>query len=380
MSLSKGEREIKVAILAVSGIGRKSFHKILIKLTELNLGLSDFWRQKPKQIWEVCGLNKAQQAELTRFKKRFSPERYFGWLSKQDIKVVCNEDKEYPNLLKEIDDKPLVLYAKGSLLGVDQRPIGVVGTRRISGYGRSVIGRIIPDLVAQQANIVSGFMYGVDTEVQREVLKCGGYTTGVLGFGFNHCYPNKNRQLFKEIISQGGCFITEYPPWVSGHRGNFPERNRIVAGMSLATVVIEAGKRSGSHITATLAGEYGRGVCAVPGPITNPYSEGTKWLINQGARLISSAEEILEEAGVYGNNFHKIIPDVKELGQLSFADEIQQRIYQELLDHPLSTDKLSKRLGLSISDLNIALSLLELEGYLKKQSDTWFVKKPNSVQ
>jgi DNA processing protein len=243
-----------------------------------------------------------------------------------------------------------------------------------------VCEQLVPELVALQATIVSGFMYGVDTCAHRQAVMHGGYTVGVLGYGFDHFYPASNRKFFNEMLARGNGFITEYPPWVSGHKGNFPERNRIVAGMSLATLVIEAGQKSGSHITATFAGEYGRGICAVPGPITNRYSEGTKWLLNQGARLVSSAREVLEEAGVYGTGWSKVIPEQTSVNQPSFEDQFQQKVYQQLLNQPLPTDELANQLELSIPDLNTALSLLELEGYLQKQNNTWFVKNANSVQ
>ncbi len=381
MSISLNERQLLlVAILAVEGIGRKSLRRVLQQLKELNVSLEEFWQQKPAQIWELCGLNGKQQQGLRNFKKRFTPKNYFGWLNKQNITVITNEDKRYPKLLKRIDDKPLVLYIKGSISGVNQRPIAVVGTRKISGYGRTVCEQLVSELVSSQATIVSGFMHGVDTWAHRQAINQGGYTVGVLGYGFDHLYPVSNRKFFDEMLAQGNGFITEYPPWVGAHRGNFPERNRIVAGMSLATLVIEAGKKSGSHITATFAGEYGRGICAVPGPITNPYSEGTKWLINQGARLVTSAREVLEEAGVYGADWSKLIPDKTNISQPSFSDELQQKVYQQLLNQPLPTDELAKQLELSIPNLNTALSLLELEGYLHKQNNTWFVKNADSVQ
>jgi DNA processing protein len=380
VSISLDKKQLQVAILAVQGIGRKSLRRILQQLDELGVTLEDFWQQKPVQIWELCSLSSRQQQGLRSFKKRFRPEDYFGWLCEQNVDVITNEDKRYPKLLKNIDDKPFVLYAKGDISGINQRPIAVVGTRKISGYGRSVIGQIVPDLVVSQVTVVSGFMYGVDTCAHQQAIKSGGYTVGVLGYGFNHLYPAGNRKFYKEMLAKGNGFITEYPPWVSAHRGNFPERNRVVAGMSLATLVVEAGQKSGSHITASLAGEYGRGVCAVPGPITNPYSEGTKWLINQGARLVTSAREVLEEAGVYGSDWSKVISDKAEINQPSFVDELQKLVYQELLNQPLPTDELAKQLELSIPDLNTALSLLELEGYLQKQNNTWFVKNTDSVQ
>lgn len=372
--------QLMIALLAVNGIGRKTFVNISKRVVDLNVSWDDFWRKKPAQIWQQCGLNSRQQQGLKRFKKRFTPEAYIGWIEEQSIDLITNEDKRYPKYLQKIDDKPLVLYAKGSLLGVNQRPIAVVGTRRISGYGRLVCERIIPELVASQATIISGFMYGVDTYAHQQALLHNGYTVGVLGYGFNHLYPVENKNFFAEMLAQGNGFITEYAPWITGQKGNFPERNRIVAGMSLATVVIEAAQRSGSHITARFAGEYGRGVCAVPGSITNPYSEGTKWLINQGARLVSSGREILEEAGVFGSGWSKIIPDEVDVNQLSFSDAMQQRIYQYLLNQPLSTDDLAKQLKIAIPDLNMALSLLELEGHLQKQNEIWFIKNSNGVQ
>ena len=380
MSIIPNEKQLLTSILAVEGIGRRGLRRIIQQLGDLGVPLVDFWQQKPAQIWRLCGLNSKQQQGLRNFKKRFTPESYFGWLSQQNISVITIEDKRYPKLLKQIDDRPLVLYVKGSLLGVNQRPIAVVGTRQISGYGRMVCEQIVPELVAAQATIVSGFMYGVDTWAHRQAVAHGGYTVGVLGYGFDYLYPASNRKFFNEMLAHGNGFMTEYPPWVSGHRSNFPERNRIVAGMSLATLVIEAAKKSGSHITATFAGEYGRGVCAVPGPIDNIYSEGTKWLINEGARLVSTAREVLEEAGVYGSDWSKLIPAEEKIAQLSFGDQFQRQIYQQLLNQPLPTDELAKQLELSIPDLNVALSLLELEGYLQKQNNIWFVKNINGVQ
>ncbi|MBU0579284.1 DNA-processing protein DprA [Patescibacteria group bacterium] len=375
-------KQLCAAILAVEGIGRRGFRKTLERLNDLSIPLEDFWQRKPAQIWKLCKLTDKQQSALRKFQKRFTPEGYYGWLGEQNIRVITNEDKEYPELLQQIDDKPLVLYAKGSLSGVNQRPIAVVGTRKISGYGQDVCARIVPQLVAQKASIVSGFMYGVDTCAQQQAVKHGGYTIGVLGFGFDYMYPTDNRQFFAEMLSKGNGFVTEYPPWIGSHKSNFPERNRIVAGMSRAVVVVEAAKKSGSHITAGFAGEYGRGVCAVPGPITNFYSEGTKWLINQGAKLVSSGKDILEEAGVFGSGWSKFIPEEKQQtsGQLSFADTLQEKIYHHLLNGPCSTDELARQLSLPITDLNPILSMLELEMYLEKQNDTWFAKTANSVQ
>lgn len=392
MSLSLEKRQLYAAILAVRGIGRATLRRILHQLTALNVSLSEFWQSQSTQLWQACGLTSAQQAALRKFQQRFTPEAYLGWLHEQQIDIITYEDIRYPELLKEIDDKPFVLYIKGSVQPVKKHPIAVVGTRQVSGYGRSVIEFIVPALVAQEASIVSGFMYGVDTCAQRVALQVGGHTLGVLGCGFNRLYPVSNKSFVPKLLAAGGGLMTEYPPWVAGYKGNFRERNRIVAGLSLATVVIEAGQKSGSHITARLAGEYGRGVCAVPGPITNPYSEGTKWLVNQGARLVSSAEEILAEAGVYGVGWSREVsqkPGTAVSNQPPTcplpvnADPEQKQILQALLAQPLDTDGLAKELKLPIPTLNYALSMLELGGWIERKDELWLPKikpKNNSVK
>lgn len=373
------QKQLWAALLAVEGIGRGSLKKILKQLESLDIPLEDFWQRKPAQIWELCQLTASQQTALRDFQQRFSPEGYYGWLKAQGINTIISEDKEYPKLLNQIEDKPLVLYTKGSLSGVNQRPIAVVGTRQISGYGRNVIEQIVPDLVAYHVSIVSGFMYGVDTYAHQQAVKHDGYTVGILGFGFNHMYPAGNHQFFQEMLAKGNGFVTEYPPWVGSHRSNFPQRNRIVAGMSLAVVVIEAAVDSGSHITAGYAGDYGRGVCAVPGPITSKYSEGTKNLINLGARLVGSAGEILEEAGVFQSGWSQLAPDENGSLQLCFADTLQEKIYQSLLNGSATTDELARQLQLSISTLNTNLSLLELEGYVVLRNGIWLAKTPSKL-
>ena len=378
------------AILAVEGIGRKTLAKIAQCLFKEDATWSDFWDDKSSEIWAKCRLNKRQTKGLKNFQKRFTPETYIGWVRDKEIEVVGLGDKLYPELLKHIDDPPFVLYTKGCLKRVNLLPIAIVGTRRCSGYGRSNCQRLVAELVACQVTIVSGFMYGIDVIAQRQAVADGGYTVGVLGYGFDHLYPSSQRYFFKEMLAKGNAFISEYPPWVRGHKGNFPERNRIVAGMSLVTVVIEAALKSGSHITARFAGENGRGVCAVPGPITNFYSEGTKYLINDGAKLVSSARDILGEVGYSDQAFVKALvqPDflqVRENKKATVATQItatplQQQIYQCLRNNPVSSEELAKQLKIPISTVNATITLLELEGYLQQQHQVWYPKNLDGVQ
>lgn len=413
------------ALLAVEGIGRRTVERIQAVVRQKEATLADFWAQPQAGIWLQCRLNRLQKANLTKFQRRFTPEDYLGWVQAQDMEVVIIDDKNYPNLLKNIDDPPFILYTKGDILAVNHRPIAVVGTRQISGYGCQVIEQLVPNLVADQVSVVSGFMYGVDTYAQQTAVQHGGYTLSVLGFGFDYMYPASNRAVMKDFLAKGNAFVTEYPPWVGSHRGNFRERNRIVAGLSWATLVVEAGRKSGSHITARLAGEYGRGVCAVPGPITNPYSEGTKWLLTTGARLVTNSQEVVKEAvrhaggwadfndcrrvGVDGRSQFRfqgqIGPSRPNLDQdtavsttsrpkldSTFAstsssisnqkatqpqptDPAQRQVYHQLTSGSLSSDELSGQLQIPISTLNSILSMLELEGWISQQGGVWLVEK-----
>jgi DNA processing protein len=379
-SFIKDERDkyLKIALLAVEGIGWKTLFYIEDKLAELKSSLDQFWQCDPKDIWRKCKLNKRQIVNLKKFQKRFSPEGYFGWIQEQQIEVLTLDDKKYPFLLKKSDDPPLIIYTKGVIERVNQRPIAVVGTRQVSGYGRSVIGQLLPELITHDVSIVSGFMYGVDTLAQQQAMELGGYTLGVLGFGFDFMYPANNKRLFSKMLAEGHGFITEYPPWVRSHKGNFRQRNRIVAGLSLATVVIEAARKSGSHITARFAGSYGRGLCAVPGPINSPYSEGTKWLMNDGAKLVTSAADILEQAGLFPGGWGSELcvqaqRDQTFVTKPNFTDLIQEKIYSFLQANPHDTFGIAKGLSLSITQLNSALGMLEIDGLIEQKNGVWYV-------
>jgi DNA processing protein len=379
------QKVFTTAVLAVEGIGRLTYYKIVNQLTKEQASFNDFWKNKAN-IWQVCGLNKLQQAGLLSFKKKFTPESYFGWVKSQGIKLIIPEDNNYPKWLKEIDDRPLVLYVKGELKSCKNRPIAVVGTRKVTGYGRLVCKKIVTELIAYGATIVSGFMYGVDTYAHQIAVNNQAPTVGVLGFGFHHMYPQENKSLFNQMLMSGNAFITEYPPWRRGNRGSFRERNRIVAGMSRAVVVIEAGVRSGTQITAGFAGDFGRGLCAVAGPITNPYCEGTKALVNLGARLVSSGQEVLEEAQIINFTDQAVLGSKKgskndrhtngislECLIKKFELLLHRQIIKQVFFQPLTTSDLALATNTSIAKLNTQLSLLELEGWLRQEGGVWYV-------
>lgn len=204
-------------------------------------------------------------------------------------------DVRYPKRLREIPDPPSELYIQGEVPDFSLPMIAIVGTRHVTTYGEKVTQFFTRELIKAGFTIVSGFMYGVDAIAHQTALKEQGRTIGVLGFGFDYMYPANHRSLAKQMIDSGNCLITEFLPDQPPRPWSFPKRNRIVSGLCLGVLVTEAAKKSGSKITARLAAEQGREVFTVPGAIDSLYSEGTKELVNLGAKLVTNVDDILEE-------------------------------------------------------------------------------------
>ncbi len=365
--MNLAEQQFKTAFLSVEGIGRAALTRVQKVLALHQLDEFDFWQQPHQALCLEAKLTAKQQHSWHLFRQQYQPVDYWQFLQEHQIKVAFDSDENYPELLKNIDDRPAILFIKNVLPPTINLPIAVVGTRKITGYGQMVTEKIVKELASFAATIVSGLMYGVDSAAHDAALNAGATTIGVLGYGFNHCYPSSHRLFLDSFLARGGVCISELAPHVKADPYNFPARNRIVAGMSLGVVVTEAGLQSGSHITAARAGEYGREVFAVPGPITNLFCEGTKWLINQGAILVSSGQEIMT---VLTNK-----TDTQPLAITpSFNNIIEQKIYQALQIESLTTDDLAHSLSMPIADLTATLSLLEIQGYIKQVGDLWLVK------
>lgn len=209
------------------------------------------------------------------------------------VKIIKIADKIYPESLKNIPDPPKVLYCLGNL-EVLRKNIAVVGTRQITKYGQFVTAKLVKELVENNITIVSGMALGVDGVAHRTALENGGKTVAVLGAGVDVIYPREHKDLYNSILESGNLLISEVPPGTLVERKLFPARNRIISGLSEAVLITEAAIDSGSLITARMALEQGKEVLAVPGPITSKYSEGTNYLLKQGAKLVTSVEDILE--------------------------------------------------------------------------------------
>ncbi|HHV80940.1 MAG TPA: DNA-processing protein DprA [bacterium] len=273
------------------------------------------------------------------------------------IELVPLSSDDYPYLLREISDPPALLYLLGEKVWLNGSFVSVVGTRKPSRYGINITKKIVSKLVENGIGIVSGFAYGIDTVAHMEALNGGGYTIGVLGTGVDIVYPGVNKGLKKEIIeSRRGCFISEFPLGDKPEPWHFPRRNRIISGLTQITVVIEASLKSGAMITAGYALEQGREVFAVPGNADSENSQGTNQLIKEGAKLITSGEDILEE--------FNIIPKVSNIRPPELNPE--EAIIWNILNEPRLEDDIISISGLDTGKFNVIVTRLELKGLIER--------------
>jgi len=289
------EEELKywVGLAGMSGLGRKRFEL----LKQYFGSLKRIW-QADKRALEKTGLNRKLIEEWDNWKKNYDLEKEMEEVNKRLIKVITIEDERYPKLLKEVDIAPFILFVKGRVDILSENCLAVVGTRKITDYGKSAVKKLVRDLVKENLVIVSGLARGVDSWAHRVCLGNKGKTVAVLGHGLDRIYPRENIRLAEEIVKSGGALVSEYPVNYSISKGNFPARNRIVAGMSLGVLIIEGAHRSGTKITANWAVDFNREVMAVPGPINSQQSQAPADLIKQGAKLVNSAEDVMEELNI----------------------------------------------------------------------------------
>ena len=277
----------------------------------------------------------------------------------------------YPKMLKEIYNPPLGIYVRGELPDDDIDTVAIIGARKCSRYGATVAHDIAKDLGKANIVVVSGMARGIDSEGHRGILDGGGKTIAVLGCGVDICYPSENRQLMERII-ENGCIVSEYPPGMPAVPGNFPARNRIIAGLSKMVVVVEAGKKSGTLITADMALDYGRDVYVVPGNVTSALSYGTNALIKQGCPIITEGSDILMALGITYKE------EEKEKFKRKTAENIsaeEKEVFDLIEDGtPIPAEALCRKLHKDIQEVQYILSLLELSGYIVKVPQAGYVR------
>lgn len=328
------------------------------------------WEASPGDLEQVEGISSRVREALVAARQRIDPHRLLEQVTACGFHTYTLADAGYPLSLKRISAPPPVLYVRGDLAACQGMSwIGIVGTRKATAYGRHVAKTLAFDLAKSGMVVVSGLARGIDSAAHRGALAAGGVTAAVLGSGLDIIYPPENRDLAAEIAA-GGVLLSEFPPGTRPLSQNFPRRNRIISGLALGIVVVEAGEKSGALITADLALEQGREVFAVPGPVTSPVSVGPNRLIKQGARLVESAADILEELS---------LPRLwaAEVGAADGAEIVLEPAEREVLSAlaggPVQLEALAEQVKLPVSELLSLLTLLEVRGLVHQLPGSFFV-------
>jgi DNA processing protein len=317
--------------------------------------------------WREAGLDRRSIENLLAARARINLDQEVERVQKAGARILIWSDPDYPPLLKNLPDAPPVLYVKGELCGADREwTVAIVGTRRATAYGRQVAEMLATDLARNGITIVSGLARGIDAYAHEAALKAGGRTLGVLACGIDQVYPPEHAKL-AERMRQHGALLTETPCGSPPEGGNFPARNRIISGLSLGTIVVEAPETSGALITADRALEQGREVFAVPGSILARSSHGTNYLLKEGATLVTSAQDVLEALNL------KMVTAHSEARAVIAEDPTEARLLALLSHEPAHIDYLVQTSGLPVAQVSSTLALMELKGSVRQIAGMQYV-------
>ena len=283
--------------------------------------------------------------------------------------VIELENKLYPKILKNIKKAPKKLYINGNLDILNSNCITIVGSRKNTKYGEKWCKKFAQEFIKYNLTIVSGMALGIDKIAHKTAIRNGGKTIAVLPSGLENIYPEENLELYNEIILNGGCVISEYEPKINASSKNFLERNRIVSGLSLGTVVIEAAYRSGTSVTAKIAKEQGRDVFCIPGSLDNPKSIGTNNLIKEFAKIVTSPKDVINNY----NFLHKIEVNSSTLVEEQIPEEYK-KIYSLITDIPINVNDIVKKSLLELREVSSKLTMLELDGKVVKLPGNMYIR------
>jgi DNA processing protein len=344
-----------LAISLVPGIGPAKV-RILIHYFG---SLSNAWGATESQLLQA-GLDRRSVGNLLTKRSEIDLDTELEKTLKAGVDILAWPSSKYPRYLKEIHNPPPVLFVRGEILEADQWAVAIVGTRRLTTYGRQVTRRIAGGLVRNHVTVVSGLARGIDGVAQTAALDAGGRTIAVLGCGLDRIYPPENRSLADRILEGNGAIVSDYALGVPPEAKNFPPRNRIISGLSMGVIVVEAGMRSGALITSSFALEQDREVFAVPGNVNSPASEGTNRLIQKGAKLVRNVDDVLEELNL------TMIPEQTAI-QMALPESAEEATLLSNLSHqPVHIDALIRQVELSSSVVSSTLSLMELKGMIQQ--------------
>jgi DNA processing protein len=343
-----------VGFSSVRGIGPMKFRALLNHFGDLE----EAWHADALELKEA-GLDRRALGSFMTMRSTISLDGEMEKIERQGVKVLTWDDPAYPPRLLNIYNPPPVLYVKGEILDEDQWAVAVVGTRGATVYGKEATQRIAGGLARNGLTIVSGLARGIDSEAHRAALEAGGRTIAVLGSGVDVIYPAESRRLAKTVVERG-ALVSEYVMGTQPEAGNFPPRNRIISGLSLGVVIIEAGERSGALITADFALEQGREVFAVPGNIFRKKSMGANKLIQQGAKPVLSVEDILEELNL------TMVSQQAEVRAIVPENETEAALLEYITADPVHVDEIGQKSGLPIAQVSSTLALMELKGMVRQ--------------
>jgi DNA processing protein len=328
------------------------------------------WNASESEL-RATGLEARALANLLEARARMDPEEELGRVTSLGYTVVTWEDEDYPARLLEIEAPPPVLYLWGSFVPQDRWAAAIVGTRHPTPYGTAVARDLAAVLASGGVTVVSGLARGIDAAAHQAALEAGGRTLAVLGSGLDRLYPSEHRHL-AEAITQRGTVVTDYPLGTAPEAGNFPPRNRIISGLAMAVVIVEAGEGSGALITADFAAEQGREVFAVPGSIYQRTSRGTHLLIRSGARPLVALEDVLEALNLEAVSRQEAVSEALP------QDETEARVLAALTHEPVHVDEVQARCGLPAAQVSASLAMLELKGRARQVGGMQYVRARES--
>ena len=339
----------------VKGIGPAKLRALWDHFGTLELA----WNANEKALHRL-GLGQADTENLLTTRTTLNLDKEWDKLQTHNVQILTWDNPGYPRYLAETPNAPPVLFIKGDIREQDQWAVAVVGTRRLTAYGRQVTHELVQGLVRQGITVVSGLAKGIDGIAHKVAIDTGGRTLAVLGSGLDNIYPPDNRKLAEQICAGQGALISEYPLGMPPDRNNFPARNRLISGLSLGVVVVEAGEGSGALITARFALEQDRELFAIPGPITSAASWGTNKLIQEGAKLVTKVDDILEELNLAQLSeqaaVQAVVPDSPE----------EALLLTYLTRQPVHIDELVRSSGLDGATTSSTLMLMELKGIVQQ--------------